>query len=224
MPGSGLSDALADWLKFRRGNLAANLPASQTYRFPDEFLWGAATASHQVEGMDVHSDWWRYERLDSKVMAFRTFPAFAQDYKSDHWRQFDADGNLRRFIQDEIGIVKIDASQDALDRLLAQRPVIAKTYLFGGHFFVITGKVGNSYLCHDPAVGRVRRSYAALGLRQVRDFPQLASRFALAPTPPPTDDSRGTSPQDQADTVCGSSTGATAGGRSQERHLLQRGF
>lgn len=27
-------------------------------RFPDSFLWGAATAGHQIEGNNVNSDWW----------------------------------------------------------------------------------------------------------------------------------------------------------------------
>jgi beta-glucosidase len=30
--------------------------------FPDGFLWGAATAAHQIEGNNVHSDWWRAEQ------------------------------------------------------------------------------------------------------------------------------------------------------------------
>ena len=30
--------------------------------FPPGFLWGAATAAHQVEGDNVHSDWWDWER------------------------------------------------------------------------------------------------------------------------------------------------------------------
>ena len=25
------------------------------------FLWGAATAAHQIEGNNVHNDWWRAE-------------------------------------------------------------------------------------------------------------------------------------------------------------------
>ena len=29
--------------------------------FPAEFLWGAATAAHQVEGNNVNSDWWAFE-------------------------------------------------------------------------------------------------------------------------------------------------------------------
>ena len=32
-------------------------------RFPDGFLWGAATAAHQVEGNNVHSDWWAWENV-----------------------------------------------------------------------------------------------------------------------------------------------------------------
>jgi beta-glucosidase len=30
--------------------------------FPDGFLWGAATAGHQVEGDNSNSDWWAFER------------------------------------------------------------------------------------------------------------------------------------------------------------------
>lgn len=30
--------------------------------FPDGFLWGAATAAHQIEGNNLESDWWRAEQ------------------------------------------------------------------------------------------------------------------------------------------------------------------
>ncbi len=36
-------------------------------RFPDGFLWGAATSSHQVEGDDVDSDWSDWEREPGRI-------------------------------------------------------------------------------------------------------------------------------------------------------------
>ena len=29
--------------------------------FPDGFLWGTATAAHQIEGGNATSDWWEFE-------------------------------------------------------------------------------------------------------------------------------------------------------------------
>jgi beta-glucosidase len=35
---------------------------SDMHKFPIDFLWGAATAAHQVEGGNINSDWWRWEQ------------------------------------------------------------------------------------------------------------------------------------------------------------------
>lgn len=35
--------------------------------FPEGFLWGTATASHQVEGATVNSDWWRWEQAPGRI-------------------------------------------------------------------------------------------------------------------------------------------------------------
>ncbi len=32
-----------------------------TVSFPDRFLWGTATAAHQIEGGNVNNDWWEFE-------------------------------------------------------------------------------------------------------------------------------------------------------------------
>ncbi|MBD3320560.1 MAG: family 1 glycosylhydrolase [Chitinivibrionales bacterium] len=34
--------------------------------FPDNFLWGSATAGHQIEGDNIHSQWWAEEREGKK--------------------------------------------------------------------------------------------------------------------------------------------------------------
>ncbi len=34
----------------------------QTLKFPDKFLWGAATSSFQVEGNNTNADWWHWEQ------------------------------------------------------------------------------------------------------------------------------------------------------------------
>lgn len=35
--------------------------------FPDGFLWGTATAAHQVEGGNDNNDWWAWEQIPGKI-------------------------------------------------------------------------------------------------------------------------------------------------------------
>jgi beta-glucosidase len=40
-----------------------------TYRFPDHFVWGTATAAHQVEGNNTQSDFWLLEHAPGTIFA-----------------------------------------------------------------------------------------------------------------------------------------------------------
>jgi beta-glucosidase len=42
---------------------------NQPHNFPDGFLWGAATAAHQVEGNNTNSDFWVLEHLPNTIFA-----------------------------------------------------------------------------------------------------------------------------------------------------------
>src|ERR1700683_644775 len=37
------------------------LPTVSATSFPEGFVWGAATAAHQIEGGNVNNDWWEFE-------------------------------------------------------------------------------------------------------------------------------------------------------------------
>src|SRR5437870_5340750 len=42
-------------------------PADKSNSFPDKFLWGCATAGHQVEGNNSSSDLWALEHLPESI-------------------------------------------------------------------------------------------------------------------------------------------------------------
>jgi beta-glucosidase len=40
--------------------------------FPEGFIWGAATAAHQIEGNNVNSDFWFLENLEPTTFVERS--------------------------------------------------------------------------------------------------------------------------------------------------------
>ncbi len=64
---------------------------SAVLRFPADFRFGVATAAHQVEGHNVHSDWWEFEQRPG-VIAHGDRSGAA----CDHYRLFREDLDLIR--------------------------------------------------------------------------------------------------------------------------------
>ena len=54
-----------------------------TYHFPKGFLWGTATASHQVEGNNTNNNWWKWEQEGHTNGS----AAVAADWWGGRWRE-----------------------------------------------------------------------------------------------------------------------------------------
>jgi beta-glucosidase len=62
------------------------LSAVESRDFPREFLWGAATAAHQVEGGTTNNDWWEFEHApgtaarESSIDGIDHYHRYAEDF------------------------------------------------------------------------------------------------------------------------------------------------
>lgn len=59
--------------------------------FPNWFLWGTATAAHQVEGNNVHNDWWAWEQAGGRIRG-----GDRSGSACDWWNRAEADFDLAR--------------------------------------------------------------------------------------------------------------------------------
>jgi beta-glucosidase len=75
--------------------------AHATFLFPHGFLWGTATAAHQVEGHNTNNNWWAWEQQPGRILNGQK-SGLACDWWGGRWREdFDraAEGshNAHRF-------------------------------------------------------------------------------------------------------------------------------
>ena len=56
-------------------------------KFPEGFLWGAATSAHQVEGNNTHNDWWDWEQTHQP-------PHLRSGQACDQYHLYEADFDL----------------------------------------------------------------------------------------------------------------------------------
>ncbi|MBP1687598.1 MAG: glycosyl hydrolase [Deltaproteobacteria bacterium] len=61
--------------------------STSTIEFPADFVFGSATAAHQVEGNNLHNDWWEHERaagataVEPSGIACDHYHRFADDFR-----------------------------------------------------------------------------------------------------------------------------------------------
>ncbi|MBI4868667.1 MAG: family 1 glycosylhydrolase [Candidatus Wallbacteria bacterium] len=65
--------------------------AGESYVFPAGFLWGTATAAHQVEGNNSNSDWWDWEQVPGRIKN-----GDKSGLADDHYRLYPQDLALAR--------------------------------------------------------------------------------------------------------------------------------
>jgi beta-glucosidase len=66
----------------------ANSARMALHRFPDDFVWGTATAAHQVEGGNWNNDWWAWEHDPGAPCHEPSGDA------CDHWHRYPTDIRL----------------------------------------------------------------------------------------------------------------------------------
>ena len=67
--------------------------SEKTYRFPKGFLWGSATSAHQVEGNNIHSDWWHEENYKKKS---QEYPFEPSSIACDSYNRYEEDFDLAK--------------------------------------------------------------------------------------------------------------------------------
>src|SRR5512140_161228 len=60
--------------------------AQAIIRFPRGFLWGTATAAHQVEGNNTNNDWWAWEQQEGHILRGHK-SGLACDWWGGRWKE-----------------------------------------------------------------------------------------------------------------------------------------
>jgi len=85
-------------------------------RFPDGFLWGTASAAHQVEGGNRNSDWWEFEHQPGRIANGDT-----SEVACDHYHRYREDFAMLRELNQNahrlsIEWARIEPAEGAFDQ------------------------------------------------------------------------------------------------------------
>ncbi len=96
-----------------------------TDRFPPDFLWGTATAAHQVEGSNHANDWWAWEQQLGRIKN-----GDSSDPACDHYRRFAADFDVLKGLHQNAHRLSVEWS-----RIEPQRGTFSMEAL--GHYHAV---------------------------------------------------------------------------------------
>jgi beta-glucosidase len=87
----------------------------QILKFPKDFLWGAATSAHQIEGNNTDSDWWAWEYSIKRHDFLVAHGKNPKDYESglacDSYHRFDEDFTLAQYLNHNATRLSIEWSR-----------------------------------------------------------------------------------------------------------------
>jgi beta-glucosidase len=63
-----------------------NETMTEELTFPDDFLWGCATAAHQIEGGNTNNNWWAFENEPDRI-----HNNDSAKITCDHWNRYEED-------------------------------------------------------------------------------------------------------------------------------------
>lgn len=74
--------------------------------FPQNFMWGAATSSHQVEGGNTKNDWWAWEQIPGKIN-----DGTKSGKAVDHYNLYEKDFDLAKKLGHNVHRLSIEWSR-----------------------------------------------------------------------------------------------------------------
>lgn len=76
----------------------------KTLKFPQGFLWGAATSAHQVEGNNIYNDWWEWEQKNQP-------PSKRSNLACDQYHLYEQDFDLAKSLNHNAHRLSIEWSR-----------------------------------------------------------------------------------------------------------------
>ncbi len=131
--------------------------------FPKQFLWGAATSSHQVEG-NQHNDWSEWERANADRLARESEDSF---HWNPHWKKFKAEATDPKNYISGIACDSWNRSEEDFDIL---KELHLNAYRFSIEWSRIEPEEG---VFDETAIARYRDLIRSLRKRGIEPFVTL---------------------------------------------------